>query len=103
MATSAQREAATTLGYRRIRADCALVGVPLVVTEAGPSRRDWEAADAEWLAWLDERLAEDADRPGTPGVKGAAVVAAGRGASPDLAIVLPALLVASSQAPASGG
>src|SRR5919198_313233 len=47
MTTNAQREAATSLGYRQIRADCSLVGVPLVITEAGPSGRAWGTADAE--------------------------------------------------------
>jgi hypothetical protein len=92
MTTNAEREARTSLGYRQIRKDCDLVGVPLVVTEAGPSGRPWTGRDAEWLAWLDARLAEDADRPGTPGVKGAAVLAAGRGARPDLAPIFAPLL-----------
>jgi hypothetical protein len=103
MTTNALREAATSLGYRQVRADCSLVGVPLVVTEAGPAGRGWLEADAEWLAWLDARLAEDADLPGTPGVKGAAVVAAGPGANPDLAPVLAPLLAQLANAPPSDG
>jgi hypothetical protein len=103
MTTNALREALTSLGYRQIRADCSLVGVPLVITEAGPSGRAWDAADAEWLAWLDARLAEDADRPGTPGVKGAAVVAAGTGARDDLGPVLADVLVALAKDESDGG
>jgi hypothetical protein len=103
MTTNAEREAATSLGYRQIRKDCDLVGVPFVVTEAGPSGRAWAARDAEWLAWLDARLAEDADRPGTPGVKGAAVLAAGKGAKPDLAPVLAPLLTELTSASAPDG
>jgi hypothetical protein len=104
MTTNADREASTSLGYRRVRADCSLVGVPLLLTEAGPAGRGWRASDAEWIAWLAARLAEDGDVPGTPGVKGAALVAVGPGASPDLAPLLPDVLLALARgrAPESG-
>src|SRR5919198_3473032 len=103
MTTNAQREAATSLGYRQIRADCSLVGVPLVITEAGPSGRAWGTADAEGPPPPPARLAEDADRPGTPGVKGAAVAAAGPAARQDVGPVLADLLAVLATPPASDG
>jgi Synergist-CTERM protein sorting domain-containing protein len=62
-------ERGPTFGYRQIRSDCGIAGVPLVVSEAGPAGRSWVASDGPWLAFFDRELALDTD------VKGAALAA----------------------------
>jgi hypothetical protein len=66
-------EASTTLGYRQIASDCAANGGPvsstIFLSEAGRAVGPWQAADLDWLAWLDGQLLQD-------GVAGAALVVA---------------------------
>jgi len=60
-------EAPDSLRYRRIRTECALEGIPLIITEAGQAAPGWryrgtlDQTYLDWFAWFDERLHEDAD------------------------------------------
>ncbi|MGI5862967.1 MAG: MYXO-CTERM sorting domain-containing protein, partial [Myxococcales bacterium] len=56
-----------TLRYRRIRDECGLEGVPIVLSEAAMAAPGWLASGTsneaymEWLRWLDARAREDSE------------------------------------------
>jgi Synergist-CTERM protein sorting domain-containing protein len=52
------------LDFRTIRADCALEGVKVFLTQAGPLTRAWAATDSIWMSFLNTQLAADGDLVG---------------------------------------
>jgi hypothetical protein len=68
----ATAEAGPTFGFRKIRTDCGISSVPLVVSEVAPANGAWVPADGPWLAFLDAQLASE------PNLVGAALAPEGR-------------------------
>ena len=70
LSQDAAQEAPGSLRYRRIRSECGLQGIPLVISAAGQAAPGWlsrgtsESAYLGWLRWFDARLHEDPDVQG---------------------------------------
>jgi hypothetical protein len=70
LSQDAAAAAADVLRYRRIRDECLLNGIQLVITEAGQAAPGWkqrgtpDATYLQWMKWFDARLDEDAQIAG---------------------------------------
>jgi hypothetical protein len=71
-------------GFDQFTAACALVGVPLFLTQVSPMSGAWDQSAMTWLAWFDQQIAQDTD------LQGAALFQLG--AAPDISAIATQLV-----------